>query len=39
VRGVGYCFRRDLPQEVPARVSSSLRQMGPGLPDYMPAAA
>jgi two-component system phosphate regulon response regulator PhoB len=38
VRGVGYCFRRDLPVEMPARVPAMLRP-GHGMPDYFPAAA
>jgi two-component system phosphate regulon response regulator PhoB len=38
VRGVGYCFRRDLPVEVPQRVPAMLRNAH-GLPDYLPAAA
>lgn len=40
VRGVGYCFRRDLPQESRARVSApAMLRSNPGLPDYIPAAA
>jgi two-component system phosphate regulon response regulator PhoB len=38
VRGVGYCFRRDLPVEIPARVTTMLRPAH-ALPDYFPAAA
>jgi two-component system phosphate regulon response regulator PhoB len=37
VRGVGYCFRRDLPQES-SRIPSMLRP-AQGLPDYLQAAA
>src|SRR4029078_3143066 len=36
-RGVGYCFRRDLPKE-PARIPSMLRP-AQSLPDYLQAAA
>jgi DNA-binding winged helix-turn-helix (wHTH) protein len=40
VRGVGYCFRRDLPQESRGRVSApAMLRSNPGLPDYIPAAA
>jgi two-component system, OmpR family, phosphate regulon response regulator PhoB len=38
VRGVGYCFRRDLPVELPPRAPAMVRP-AQGLPDYMPAAA
>ena len=38
VRGVGYCFRRDLPVEMPARVGPLLRPAQP-LTDYLQAAA
>jgi DNA-binding winged helix-turn-helix (wHTH) protein len=43
VRGVGYCFRRELPAEEQkiskeSRIGGLLRQP-PSLPDYMPAAA
>ena len=38
VRGVGYCFRRDLPVEAPARMQVMLRPAH-ALPDYLPAAA
>jgi two-component system, OmpR family, phosphate regulon response regulator PhoB len=38
VRGVGYCFRRDLPVEAPARVGPMLRPAQP-LTDYLQAAA
>ena len=38
VRGVGYCFRRELPVEAPARIPAMLRPAH-GLPDYLPAAA
>ena len=38
VRGVGYCFRRDLPQEAP-RVNPAMLRPAQPLPDYMPAAA
>ena len=37
VRGVGYCFRRDMPVEAP-RAPALLRPALP-LPNYMPAAA
>jgi two-component system phosphate regulon response regulator PhoB len=37
VRGVGYCFRRDLPVEAP-RAPTMLRPALP-LPNYLPAAA
>jgi two-component system phosphate regulon response regulator PhoB len=38
VRGVGYCFRRDLPAEVPRVASAMLRQAQPPV-DYVRAAA
>ena len=38
VRGVGYCFRRELPVETPPRMQVMLRSAH-GLPDYLPAAA
>ncbi len=38
VRGVGYCFRRDLPVLVPPRMSSVLRP-AQCLPDFVRAAA
>jgi len=40
VRGVGYCFRRELPQEAPVgqRLPSMLRPAQP-LTDYLQAAA
>jgi two-component system phosphate regulon response regulator PhoB len=38
VRGVGYCFRRELPAEMPARIPSMVLPV-PGLPDYLQAAA
>ena len=38
VRGVGYCFRRDLPAEMPARVPSMVLPVT-SLPDYFQAAA
>ena len=39
VRGVGYCFRRELPPEEqkPSRLGGLLRP--PSLPEYLPAAA
>jgi hypothetical protein len=37
VRGVGYCFRRDLPEEL-LRTPGLLRPAMP-LQDYIPAAA
>ncbi|MGE5094058.1 MAG: phosphate regulon transcriptional regulator PhoB [Betaproteobacteria bacterium] len=44
VRGVGYCFRRDLPQEEPQRLPKDARLGGllrqpPSMPGYLPAAA
>jgi two-component system, OmpR family, phosphate regulon response regulator PhoB len=43
VRGVGYCFRRELPVEVPPRIEASripnMVLPGSGLSDYLPAAA
>lgn len=38
VRGVGYCFRKDLPLEAPPRLGTMVLP-GPSLPDYLPAAA
>ena len=38
VRGVGYCFRRELPVETPPRLPSMVLPAA-GLPDYMRAAA
>ena len=38
VRGVGYCFRRDLPVEAPPRLAPMLRPAQP-LTDYLQAAA
>ncbi len=38
VRGVGYCFRRELPAEMPARAPAMVLSV-PGLPDYLQAAA
>jgi len=38
VRGVGYCFRRDLPVEAPSRLGPMLRPAQP-LTDYLQAAA
>src|SRR3954471_3606674 len=38
VRGVGYCFRRDLPEELPRAASGLLRPAHAPL-DYYPAAA
>jgi two-component system phosphate regulon response regulator PhoB len=38
VRGVGYCFRRDLPAEVPHVAAAMLRQAQPPV-DYVRAAA
>ena len=38
VRGVGYCFRRELPAEMPARAPAMVLPV-PGLPDYLQAAA
>ena len=38
VRGVGYCFRRELPVDSPARVPAMLRE-AQGLPDYLARAA
>jgi two-component system phosphate regulon response regulator PhoB len=38
VRGVGYCFRRELPVEIP-RVPTAMVLPGEALPDYFRAAA
>jgi two-component system, OmpR family, phosphate regulon response regulator PhoB len=38
VRGVGYCFRRELPAETTAPVPAMILPV-PGLPDYLQAAA
>ena len=43
VRGVGYCFRRELPVEAPPRMDAAripnMVLPGGGLSDYLPAAA
>ena len=38
VRGVGYCFRRELPQETAPRIPAMVRP-AQGLPDYFARAA
>lgn len=38
VRGVGYCFRKDLPVEAPQSLATILTP-APALPDYLQAAA
>ena len=39
VRGVGYCFRRDLPVETPPRAAPSMIRQAQPLPDYLARAA
>jgi two-component system, OmpR family, phosphate regulon response regulator PhoB len=39
VRGVGYCFRRDLPTDAMPRVAPSVLLQAQGLPDYIAKAA